>query len=59
MSTTAKRSRQQRALAMLENTLHSGVKLSKDGSIKLALTDHDKVRINQECVTLKMSIAKG
>lgn len=59
MATTKKLSRQRRALTMLENTLSSGVKTSKDGSEKLPLTDHDKTRINAECATLKASILKG
>ena len=59
MATTKKLSRQRRALSMLEDTLKSGVKLLKDGSEKLVLTDHDRTRIDTECTILKAKLLKG
>ena len=51
-----KLSRRKRALVKLEATLKSGVKVSKDGTERLSLTDSDKRRINKEVESLKLKI---
>jgi hypothetical protein len=49
MATAAKRSRQARALSMLESQLASGVKTEKGTrDNKVELTDSDKKRLNKE-----------
>ena len=49
MATAAKRSRQSRALVMLQNQLKSGVKTQKGTmDVKVPLTDSDKKRIEKE-----------
>ena len=49
MATAAKRSRQSRALDMLQNQLKSGVKTQKGTrDVKVPLTDSDKKRIEKE-----------
>jgi NAD(P)H-dependent FMN reductase len=49
MATAAKRSRQSRALEMLQNQLKSGVKTQKKTrDVKVPLTDSDKKRIEKE-----------
>ena len=49
MATAAKRSRQSRALDMLQNQLKSGVKTQKKTrDVKVPLTDSDKKRIEKE-----------
>jgi hypothetical protein len=54
MATLAQKSRQARALAMLEAQLKSGVKTQKGTSdVKIALTDADRKRINKEIDILK------
>ena len=54
MATTAKKSRQARALAMLEKQLSNGVKTQKKTTdVKIPLTDSDKKRITKEIETLK------
>lgn len=54
MATTAKKSRQARALSMLEKQLASGVKTQKKTTdVKIPLTDSDKKRINKEIEILK------
>ena len=54
MATLAQKSRQSRALAMLEAQLKSGVKTQKGTSdVKIALTDADRKRINKEIDILK------
>lgn len=47
----------QRALIRLENTLTSGVKISKKGNKKLPLTSTDTSRINKEINILKTKLA--
>lgn len=59
MATTKKLSRQRRALAMLENTLKSGVKILKDGVTKVKLSSKDEERINKEIASLKTKLQKG
>ncbi len=57
MSTVQKRSRQARALGMLEAQLKSGVKTEKKSlDVKIPLTDGDKVRIGKEIELLKSRI---
>jgi len=57
MSTVQKRSRQARALGMLEAQLKSGVKTEKKSlDVKIPLTDGDKVRIKKEIELLKTRI---
>lgn len=54
MATVQKRSRQQRALAMLEIQLKSGVKTQKKTmDVKIPLTESDKKRIQKEIDLLK------
>lgn len=54
MATLAQKSRQARALAMLETQLKSGVKTQKGTSnVKIELTDADRKRINKEISNLK------
>ena len=49
MATASKRSRQSRALEMLQNQLKSGVKTQKKTrDVKVPLTDSDKKRIEKE-----------
>jgi NAD(P)H-dependent FMN reductase len=49
MATVQKRSRQSRALDMLQNQLKSGVKTEKGTrDVKVPLTDSDKKRIEKE-----------
>ena len=45
--------RRKDALTRLETTLKRGTKVSKDGLVKVALTDTDIKRINKEVQTLK------
>ena len=48
MATAAKKSRQSRALSMLQNQLKSGVKTQKGTrDVKVPLTDSDKKRIEK------------
>jgi|688.fasta_scaffold2004035_1 hypothetical protein len=54
MATAAKRSRQARALIMLESQLASGVKTEKGTrDNKVELTDSDKKRLNKEIGVLQ------
>ena len=54
MATAAKRSRQSRAMEMLEKQLKSGVKTQKKTTdVKVPLTDSDVKRINKEIEVLK------
>lgn len=54
MATTQKRSRQARALSMLEDQLQSGVKTQKKTrDVKIPLTDSDIKRINKSIEILK------
>lgn len=54
MATVQKRSRQQRAMAMLEIQLKSGVKTQKKTmDVKVPLTESDKKRIQKEIDLLK------
>ena len=54
MATVQKRSRQSRALDMLEAQLKSGVKTEKKTKdVKVPLTDSDKRRIEKEMEILK------
>ena len=54
MATAAKRSRQSRAMEMLEKQLKSGVKTQKKTTdVKIPLTDSDVKRINKEIEVLK------
>ena len=54
MATLAQKSRQARALSMLEAQLKSGVKTQKKTrDVKIALTDGDRKRINKEIDILK------
>lgn len=54
MATTAKKSRQARALQVLEKQLKSGVKTKKKTTdVKIPLTDSDVKRINKEIEILK------
>jgi hypothetical protein len=54
MATAQKRSRQQRALAMLEIQLKSGEKTQKKTmDVKVPLTESDKKRIQKEIDLLK------
>ena len=59
MATTKKLSRQRRALSMLENTLKSGVKTSKDGKYTIELSNMDVLRISKEIESLKNKLLKG
>lgn len=57
MATVAKRSRQSRALDMLEAQLKSGVKTEKKTKdVKVPLTDSDKRRIEKEMEVLKSKL---
>ena len=57
MATAAKRSRQSRALDMLQNQLKSGVKTQKGTmDVKVPLTDSDKKRIVKEIENLKTKV---
>lgn len=57
MATLAKKSRQTRALSMLEAQLKSGVKTQKKTrDVKVELTDVDKKRINKEIEVLKSKL---
>lgn len=54
MATAQKRSRQARALEMLEKQLKSGVKTQKKThDVKIPLTDGDKKRLGKEISILK------
>jgi hypothetical protein len=54
MATAAKRSRQARALSMLEKQLASGVKTEKKTTnTKVDLSDSDKKRLNKEIALLQ------
>ena len=54
MATSAQKSRQSRALDVLEKQLKSGVKTQKKTTnVKIDLTDSDKRRINKEIEILK------
>ena len=54
MATAAKKSRQSRALSMLESQLASGVKTGKGTrDNKVELTDSDKKRLNKEIGVLQ------
>ena len=54
MATAAKRSRQARALSMLESQLASGAKTEKGTrDNKVELTDSDKKRLNKEIGVLQ------
>lgn len=49
MATSAKRSRQSRALDMLQNQLKSGVKTQKKTrDVKVPLTDSDRKRLEKD-----------
>ena len=57
MATVQKRSRQSRALDMLEAQLKSGVKTEKKTKdVKIPLTDSDRRRIEKEIEILKSSL---
>ena len=57
MATAAKKSRQSRALEMLQNQLKSGVKTQKKTrDVKVPLTDSDKKRIEKEIESLKTKV---
>jgi hypothetical protein len=57
MATAAKRSRQQRALDVLEKQLKNGVKTEKGTmDTKTPLTDSDKKRIEKEIGILKTKV---
>jgi hypothetical protein len=57
MATVAKRSRQSRALDMLEAQLKSGVKTEKKTKdVKVLLTDSDRRRIEKEMEVLKSKL---
>ena len=57
MATAAKRSRQSRALDMLQNQLKSGVKTQKGTmDVKVPLTDSDKRRIEKEMGILQSKV---
>jgi hypothetical protein len=57
MATAAKRSRQARALSMLEKQLASGVKtVKKTTDIKADLTDSDVKRLNKEIAILQAKL---
>jgi chaperonin cofactor prefoldin len=57
MSTQLQKSRQSRALKMLEDQLKSGVKTQKKTfDVKVSLTESDKKRINKEIERLKAKL---
>jgi len=57
MATVQKRSRQSRALDMLEAQLKSGVKTEKKTTdVKIPLTDSDRRRIEKEIEVLKSKL---
>lgn len=57
MATAAKRSRQSRAIEMLEKQLKSGVKTKKKTTdVKVPLTDSDIKRINKELEILNKRV---
>jgi hypothetical protein len=57
MATAAKRSRQARALSMLEKQLASGVKtVKKTTDVKADLTDSDVKRLNKEIAILQAKL---
>ena len=57
MATAAKKSRQQRVLALLEKQLKNGVKTQKGTyDVKIPLTDSDVKRINKEIDILKTKV---
>jgi len=57
MATTQKKSRQARALSMLEDQLKSGVKTQKKTrDVKVPLTDSDIKRINKSIETLRAKL---
>jgi hypothetical protein len=57
MATVQKRSRQSRALDMLEAQLKSGVKTEKKTKdVKIPLTESDRRRIEKEMETLKSKL---
>jgi hypothetical protein len=54
MSTLSQKSRQSRALQMLETQLKSGVKTQKGTTdVKVELSESDRKRINKEITSLK------
>ena len=57
MATLAQKSRQSRALTMLETQLKSGVKTQKKTrDVKIELTEADRKRINKEITNLKSKL---
>jgi len=57
MATIAKKDRQVRVLAMLENQLKSGEKTQKKTTdVKVPLTENDRKRISKEIEILKSRI---
>jgi NAD(P)H-dependent FMN reductase len=57
MATVQKRSRQARALSMLEKQLKSGEKTQKKTSdVKVPLTENDVKRLNKEIEILKTRV---
>jgi hypothetical protein len=56
MATQQQRSRQSRALEMLQSQLKSGLKTTGLDGHKIPLTDKDKSRIEKEIQTLKSRI---
>ena len=57
MATVQQRSRQSRALSMLEHQLKSGVKTQKKTrDVKVPLTDSDKRRIEKEMGILQSKV---
>lgn len=57
MATSAQKSRQSRALTMLENQLKSGVKTQKKTrDVKVELSESDRKRINKEITNLKSKL---
>lgn len=49
--------RKQSALSRLQTQLSSGVKVAKNSSTLVELSDSDKARINREIVSLKSKLA--
>ena len=57
MATIQQKSRQSRALEMLQHQLKNGVKTEKGTrDVKVPLTDSDKKRINKEIDNLKTKV---
>jgi hypothetical protein len=57
MATSAQKSRQSRALNMLETQLKSGVKTQKKTrDVKIELSESDRKRINKEITNLKSKL---